>query len=323
LRRINRITLFSMIGLFSFVITSLTPTLTFADAVVGDTVITFGQNLSAANRQTVLTNFAQMEGHSQSGNGTNNGSSNGTNGGSNNGANGEVKTITVTNAEEYQYLGKYQSRATIGSRAISSAKIVIADPGKGVSVKSSNITAITDQMYANAAITGGVKDATIFVTAPFKVSGTAALTGIIKAFEVATGQKIDENQKQVANQEIVNTQELSKKIQDPNKAAQFMNKVKEEVAKEKPQSTQDYKNIVNNVSNQMNVNLDPQMVDRLTGFAKNFAGLNINWDSLRSQLDSIRGGVDQFVNSGQAKTFLAGLTSWISALFHKLSQFLK
>ena len=39
-------------------------------------------------------------------------------------------------------------------------------------------------MYINALATAGVKDASVYVTAPFSVSGTPALTGIIKAYEV-------------------------------------------------------------------------------------------------------------------------------------------
>lgn len=34
---------------------------------------------------------------------------------------------------------------------------------------------------------------------PFKVSGTGALTGAMKAYEVATDQKLDEKKKDIAN----------------------------------------------------------------------------------------------------------------------------
>ncbi len=45
-------------------------------------------------------------------------------------------------------------------------------------------------MYANALVTAGVENAEVDITAPFNVSGTAALTGVMKAFEKATGKQI-------------------------------------------------------------------------------------------------------------------------------------
>ena len=59
--------------------------------------------------------------------------------------------------------------------------ITYTKPGSGHIVRSKNINSITDAMYTNALITAGVKDAEIQITAPFKVSGTAALTGLMKA----------------------------------------------------------------------------------------------------------------------------------------------
>ena len=58
-----------------------------------------------------------------------------------------------------------------------------------------NINWVTDAMYTNALITAGVKDAEIQITAPFKVSGTAALTGLMKAYETASNKQIPEEVK--------------------------------------------------------------------------------------------------------------------------------
>lgn len=71
-------------------------------------------------------------------------------------------------------------------------------------------------MYLNALMTAGVKDAKVYVTAPFEVSGTAALTGLIKAYEVSSDEAISEDVKQVANQELVTTSELGDKIGNEN-----------------------------------------------------------------------------------------------------------
>ncbi len=237
-----------------------------------------------------------------------------------------VKIIEVTNEEEHQYLGQYISRATIGTKAISSAKITLTDSGTGISVKTNNITDITENMYSNAAITAGIKDADIYVTAPFRVSGTAGLTGIIKAFETATGKKIDENQKQVANEEIVRTSDVAKEIGDPNKAVQFMNSIKEKIATENPQTPEEHKDIIINVANEFNINLNQKTIDQLVKFSQNYSSLNIDWDQLKSQLESFRGNINNTLNSEQTQgiidKILDGLRGILQVISNKLSELL-
>src|SRR5699024_12798891 len=117
----------------------------------------------------------------------------------------EVQITTVSNADEHKYLGDYIPAAQIGQNAISSAMIVIGEKGDGLSLQLNNINYITEQMYANALSTEGVKDAKLYITAPITVSGTVALTGIIQADEVKSGATNDEDKKEVANQAIVRT----------------------------------------------------------------------------------------------------------------------
>ncbi|MGQ3339185.1 DUF1002 domain-containing protein, partial [Staphylococcus aureus] len=76
----------------------------------------------------------------------------------------------------------------IGTKAISSASITLGEKDSGLNITTNNINWVTDEMYTNALITAGVKDAKIYITAPFEVSGTAALTGILKAYEVQSGE---------------------------------------------------------------------------------------------------------------------------------------
>jgi uncharacterized protein YpuA (DUF1002 family) len=67
----------------------------------------------------------------------------------------------------------------------------------GLDVTTNNITWCAPEMYVNALATAGITDAKVIVAAPFDVSGTAALTGVYKAYEDITGQKLDENAKLV------------------------------------------------------------------------------------------------------------------------------
>ena len=110
------------------------------------------------------------------------------------------KRIEVTNQEERSYLEGLVSEQKIGTRAISSAYVEILEEGKGILVETHNINWVTKEMYANAMVTAGLENARVIAAAPFEVSGTAALTGIMKAFEEATGEELSEDAKKAANE---------------------------------------------------------------------------------------------------------------------------
>ena len=127
---------------------------------------------------------------------------------------GSVKELTVTNQDERQYLSGVISDAQIGTKSISCISIEVLAAGKGMTVNTSHITYCTSQMYISALATAGIMDAKISVAAPFDVSGTAALTGIYKAYEDITGTKLDETAKAVSSQELATTAELAQAIGD-------------------------------------------------------------------------------------------------------------
>ncbi len=110
------------------------PKISLADAAVGDVIVTLGADLSNADRQKVLDELNVPD---------------------------NATKVTVTNKEEHEYLGKYISNAQIGTRAISSSSITVEKKGSGLDVQTHNIDSITDEMYLNALMTAGVKDASI------------------------------------------------------------------------------------------------------------------------------------------------------------------
>ena len=57
-------------------------------------------------------------------------------------------------------------------------------------------------MYANAMLTAGIEDAIVEVAAPKAVTGHSALVGIYKAYEVTTGETLDIERTDVANEEL-------------------------------------------------------------------------------------------------------------------------
>ena len=105
---------------------------------------------------------------------------------------GDCTELTITNAEEREYLEGYVDSALIGTRSVSCVYVELLSAGEGMSITTSNINWCTPEMYISALATAGISDARIEVAAPAEVSGTAALTGIYKAYEDMTGQKLDD-----------------------------------------------------------------------------------------------------------------------------------
>ncbi len=98
----------------------------------------------------------------------------------------DYQVIKVTNKEEHEYLDGYLSSSVIGSRALSSVTVEQTGKGSGVNVTTENITYCTSGMYRNALVTAGIENAEVKVAGPFKISGTAALVGVMKAYEEMT-----------------------------------------------------------------------------------------------------------------------------------------
>jgi uncharacterized protein YpuA (DUF1002 family) len=264
----------------------LNPIRSFADAAEGDMIVTLGENLTEQQKNMLL---AEMN------------------------APKDVQIITVSNQEEHQYLGKYVSNSQIGTRALSSSAITIASSGSGLSVKTKNITWVTKEMYVNALATAGVKDANIYITAPIPVSGTAALTGIIKAYEISADKTIPEDVKQAANQEMVETAKLGDSIGDKNAAA-LMAKIKEEIAKNKPQNDQELRAIIENAAKELGITLTEDQINRLMDLFNKLKSLNINWNQVGDQLKNAQEKVTKFLQSDQGQGFLEKLKQFFISL---------
>ena len=80
-------------------------------------------------------------------------------------------------------------------------------------------------------MTSGVENCKVVAACPIEVSGTGALTGIMMAYEVASGEELSEEQKETAVEELVTTGELADEI-GQEEATDLMNEIKEEVIKE-------------------------------------------------------------------------------------------
>lgn len=266
-----------------------------ADAAPGDVIVTLGEDLTNEQKKQILNEMGVPE---------------------------DIEPIYVSNKEEHQYLGKYISKAQIGSRAISSSKITIGEKGSGVNVETNNITWVSEEMYANALITAGVKDADVYVTAPFNVSGTAALTGIIKAYEISADIEIPEEQKLIANEEMVKTAELGDKV-GMDKASELMTKIKEEIAKNPPETEEDLRELIQKIAKELGIELTDEELNGLVSLFNRMKDLNIDWDQVSSQLKQVRDNLDEILNSEETKSFIQKVIDFFIAIIDGIKSLFK
>ncbi|MEH6939670.1 DUF1002 domain-containing protein [Bacillus sp. JJ664] len=271
------------------------PLSVLADSVPGETIVTLGQNLTETQKKALLSEM---------------------------GAPADARTVTVSNQEEHKYLDGTVPKAQIGTRALSSAMITIGEKNTGIIVQTNNISWVSNAMYTNALITAGLKDANIVITAPFEVSGTAALTGIMKAYELSSGEAIPEEVKKVANEEMVKTAKLADTVGN-EKAVQLVAQVKEEIAKNPNMTTDELKDLVNRLAGELGINLTSDQMASLMALFEKMKDLNINWDQVGNQLTKAKEQISDFLNSEQGQSFIQKLKDFFSALFDAILSFFK
>ncbi|MGI6065957.1 MAG: DUF1002 domain-containing protein [Bacillota bacterium] len=211
----------------------------------------------------------------------------------------QIAVTEVSNDEEKEYLQDLVDEELIGTKAISSAYVELLGAGEGIQVETHNINWVTPEIYANALATAEVKDARIIAAAPFPVSGTAALTGIFKAFESATGKSLSKESKDIANEEMVRTGEIAKSINDSGRATELIIRIKEEVIERGLKDADEIRQVIINISNELKINLTEEQVNQLVNLMKKINGLNLNMDEINSQLKNIRERLDQLIAQGQ------------------------
>ncbi|AND41302.1 MULTISPECIES: DUF1002 domain-containing protein [Cytobacillus] len=282
-----------MLALFMISLLFIMPIQAFADMAEGDVIVTLGENLSEEQKNMLL---AEMK------------------------APKDAAIITVSNEEEHKYLGNYISKALIGTRAISSSAVTIAKQGSGLEVETKNINWVTDEMYINALITAGVKDAKIYITAPANVSGTAALTGIIKAYEISAEKTIPEEVKQAANEEMVETAKLGDSVGNENAAA-LIAKIKEEIAKNSPETDAELRTIIENAAKELGITLTEQEILSLIDLFNKLKELDIDWNQVGEQLNQAKDKISKYLESEEGQGFLESLKRFFVSVIDAVKAF--
>lgn len=236
----------------------------------------------------------------------------------------EYEILTVTNEEEHRYLDNYVDKSVIGTRALSSVLIEKSDPGKGIEVETENISYCTPGMYENALATAGVTDAEIKVAGPMEISGTAALVGIMKAYEEMTGEEITEEVKDTATNELIVTGSLAETLKDSDKAEELVAYIKDQIGNRSFESEDDIMDFVDECADKFEIKLSEEDRTKIQELIKKFENMDLDMDQIKEQVSKIYDKVkDLNLGSVVEKTggFLAdlfgGLSNWINSLLGK------
>ena len=228
---------------------------------------------------------------------------------------GEVTELTVTNAEEREYLEGYVDEALIGTRSISCVYVELLAEGAGMDVTTSNITWCTPEMYISALATAGITDAKIVVAAPFEVSGTAALTGVYKAYEDLTGKKLDDLAKAVSTQELTITGELANEIGDMDSTA-IVNDLKMMLDETAQMTDEEIKEQIVQIAGRYNVSLTDNQINQLIQLCRSLEGLDA--DALKARVEEVQNTLKKV---SEAKTQVIGFVETVKKVVTSIKSF--
>lgn len=218
----------------------------------------------------------------------------------------KVDTIEVTNADERKYMEGIASEAQIGTRTYSCSYVEPTGSG-GIQVKVANLTFVTSSMIASTLLTSGVENCNVVAGSPIEVSGTGALTGIMMAYEKASGEELSEDQKATATEELVTTGELAESI-GQQEAADLMNEVKQEVIEDGLKDDDEIEGAVNDAADSQNVSLNEEQKAKIVSLMKNISEYDYDVKALKNTLENLEGKSEGFFSNlwNSIKSFFTG-----------------
>lgn len=238
----------------------------FADATK---VVSIGNDLTDAQKKTMLKYFG-IEGDQS------------------------VQRINVTNKDEISHLSSYIPLEQIGTRTVSCAYIKPTESG-GIRVRTANLQYVTANMIASTLADLGIKNCEVVSACPFQVSGTGALTGIIMAYETATGETIDQAKKDIATQEVVVTKDLAKDIGNVQ-AEYVINQAKVDAINGDMKDKEQIQENVTNIVNKNNINISNDQIENITNLTQNI--VNENYDnSYTKNITEINNNIKQEIDA--------------------------
>ena len=194
--------------------------------------------------------------------------------------------VYVSNAEEHQYLDSYVPKKQIGTKALSSVLVSLADSGNGLKVSTYNINYCTAGMYKNALATAG------------------------------------ESVVDAAMDELVTTGDLEQSIDgDSNDVEAMIADLKGQIASGKIKTPEEMEQAIEKLADKYDLKLSDDDKQKLLGLMKKLQGLDLNWDSIKNQASAWASQLQNQLadkNIGQKiAAFFEKLFDMIRSLFQK------
>jgi len=172
-------------------------------------------------------------------------------------------------------------------------------------------------MIATTLSTAGLDNANVIAAAPYKVSGTGALTGIMKAFEDASGEKLNETKKELASEELVVTGNLGEEV-GQEKATGVMNDIKSEIIKNGTSDVIQIADTINNITNNYNITLTPEQKKQIEDIMTKISKQDYDYSSMKNTLENVKDNVNQELNNigeGNNEGFFTKIKDWFAGIF--------
>ncbi len=275
------------------------PNIAMADS---EKVVTLGADLTTEQRSEMLQYFGVSE--------------------------DEVTIVEVNNQEEHDYLKGIATEAEIGRHTYSCAYIMPTSSGK-INVKTAHLTWVSTSMIANTLVTAGIDSCDVVAAAPKDVSGTGALTGVIKAYEKVTDEKLDEDKTGLAMQELYTTAEIGQDI-GKDEASAVMNEVKTQVLKDGLTDQDKIQDVVEDVAAYYKVNLTSDQVAQVSKLMSQIGQQDYDYNAIKGTMEGLQ---DKLVDNidGVKESFLektdggsgifAAIGSFFAGIFKAIGDF--
>ena len=230
----------------------------------------------------------------------------------------EVEIVIVNNEDEHHYLDGIATQQQIGKHTYSCTYIEPTHEG-GIHIKTVNLNWVTCEMIRNALVTSGITNCNVICAAPKEVSGTGALTGIFKAYETVTEEKLDEEKMELASQELVETMSLSEDI-GQEEATTLMSVLKEEIIVQGLSSTEEISESLENYIAENKIELTEEQKDSLIQLMLDISKQDYSVEDVKNAYQDIKETV-QTIKDTTEKTmnFLEKVWNWITTTWQKIT----
>lgn len=252
--------------------------------IESDTVVTLGENLTEEQRASMYEYFGTSA--------------------------DEVRTIIVTHADEVKYMAGIATDAQIGNTTNSCAYVEPTTSG-GIKVKTANLNFVTSAMIASTLTTAGMENCNVVAACPFEVSGTGALTGIIMAYETASGESLDEDKKEAAMEELITTGDLAETLGSET-ATEVMNDVKAKILDKGITDPTEIGEVVDEIAADYGATLTEDQRQQVIDLMAKISQYDYDIDSIMDTLDNLSGRVGALENIwNSVKSFFVGSANGI------------